>query len=196
MTLTTTLIATPDPDEHHADTSICPAGLPWCNDECRTYEGEDAGHHSSGFDHLDISRGARGETTLSMSVFRTDEDTPGPVLIFLGLDNSCDEMILTAAKARQLSAMLLDAADDADPLPLGVVPMQAQHVHLSDEVLTEDGWQTVVGQMAFDDQVNIWTDAEDRDPETDGWPFEPGDLVRVRRRIHGSCVIAFQEPTR
>lgn len=178
-----------------AEMPPCPA---FCNDKCGEFaELPGDAHHSSGFDILPINTGRDGETAdLWVSTSRTDEDwragTPD-VNVLTGRDG----FTLTAAKARQLAAMLMNAADNADPLPYGQMPLEAQLVRVGDEILTADGWQHVVGQMAFgdNDQVNVWTDVEDHDPDTDGWEFKPGDLVRVRRRIHGSCAIAFEEPS-
>jgi hypothetical protein len=189
---TTTLIATPDPEPNSA---TCHEGLRWCDGTCN--EWDDQAHHTTGFEYMEIDRGNRGSTMLAMSVFRTDtDDRPGPVQIFMGLDSVSDEMTLSPKRARQFAAMLLNAADDADPLEPGVVILGVEHVRLHDRILTRDGWQTVVGQMAFDDQVNVWTDDHDHDPESDGWLFEPGDPVSVRRQLADTDTFMWRESGR
>jgi uncharacterized protein DUF6907 len=176
----------------------------FCDGTCTTRPEVDGdAHHTSGFASLTVPSDRIGKfTDLDVSVSRTDDDfQPGtPVVNLLGFVNG--GTTLPASLARELAAMLLNAADIADPLPAGVMPIEAKQVRIGDEISTPDGWQKVVGQMAFlasDDsaaQVNVWTDDYDHDPDTDGWKFEPGDIVHVRRPLHGSCAIAFVEPIR
>lgn len=65
-----------------------------------------------------------------------------------------------------------------DPL---VIEINAENVHCGRLVLTDDGWQTVKGLLAFQDadQVTLFTDERD-DLNTDGWRFKFGDKVQVR----------------
>jgi hypothetical protein len=185
MTLTTTLIATPDPD-HDAETGTCPQDVNFCEGACIEY-GD--GYHHSGFTWLDVRRplglkkGTKAE--LTVSVFRQDTKKKIGKPRIAVLTGACgDEFTVGPAKARRLAAMLLNAADSADPLPLGVVIVEAHTVRIDDELLTADGWQTVTGLLVFkDSQVGIFT-PERNDEDSDGWPFGYNDFVPVRRALN------------
>lgn len=70
-------------------------------------------------------------------------------------------------------------------------------LHIGDELLTADGWQTVLGVYRGgsvngeleDDQVTVFT--AERDIFSDGWLLDPADLTPIRRHNHGPCVINF-----
>lgn len=187
MTLTTTALLCPEPDDNPLDL-LCP---PYCDGTCVEWNDKPGnGHHTSGFQHLEL-----GGNDWTVSTFRTDEGgTAGTHQIHVG--DYSREVVLDAPETRQFAAVLLNAADMADPLPYGVLSIPAAQVRIHDEVSTPDGWQTVIGQMVFGDYVSVWTDDEAHDPDTSGWEYQPGDLVQVRRRIHGSTAIAFVEPIR
>ncbi|WP_106129430.1 DUF6907 domain-containing protein [Pseudosporangium ferrugineum] len=185
----TTLLEPEDPNP------TCLAAITWCNGDC--HEWEDL-HHSSGFDTMAARAGAETETTISVSVYRTDiADEPGPVEICLLADSTTSELVFTPARARQLSAMLMNAADDADPAPHGVLNIPAGQVRIGDEIDTPDGWQKVNGLLIFPsaDYAALFTPEKD-DVDSDGYQHSTTAPVRVRRRIHGSTAIAFVEPIR
>lgn len=184
-----------------ATTATEPPCPDFCDSTCDEWGPTDL-HHTSGFTTVTAADG-QGSTDLDVSVSRTDANhTAGEhVVNLLSLDHNFG-LELTASLARQLAALLLNAADMADPLPLGVLAVQAQHVQIGDQIRTEDGWQNVVGQMAhlasedYGAQASVWTDSEDHGDDTDGWMHQPTDVVMVRRRVHGSSAIAFVEPIR
>ena len=182
-----TLIATPDPDN-----TGCPELVNFCDGTCREY-GD--GYHSSGFTYLTVKRWTMGpkragfrNAQLSVSVYRDatkNRKLGKPKVTVITDELRGDQLALSPARARMLAAHLLNAADAADPIPTGVLVVAASAVRLGDDLLTADGWQKVVGQMVFVDQTNVWTDDRDHDPETDGWFFQPGDPVKVRRTMYG-----------
>lgn len=183
----TSALLNPDDDQ-----PTCSASLPWCNGECGEWNGE---HHTTGFDFLTIQRGLRGDMELTVSTAASEDDGKlGPAAVYLLADHPADEMLLTPARARQLAAMLLNAADNADPLPHGVLVVPAGQVRIGDEIDTPDGWQTAIGLMFFPEanQASVFT-AERDDIESDGWQLATYEPVKVRRRIHGSTAIAFME---
>jgi hypothetical protein len=178
-----TLVATPDPEPTDEG---CPELVPFCSGVCREYND---GYHSSDFTYLKAKRWNRGryrKTQLSVSVYReaTKNRKLGKPKVTVITDDSGNQISMSPARARMLAAHLLNAADQADPIPLGVSVTPASGVRMGDQLLTGDGWQTVVGQMVFDDQTNVWTDVYNRDPETDGWKFDPADPVKVRRPLN------------
>lgn len=178
------------------ETLDCPD---FCDGSCTDWNDRPGNlHHTSGFDTLTV-----GDRDIDISTSRSDEDGKAGehVVNMLSLHRAV-ELTMSPGTARQLAAMLLNAADAGNPLPDGVLAVEAKQVRIGDDIFTPSGWQKVVGQMAFfaggdsDAQVNVWTDDYDHDPDTNGWEFQPGDIVQVRRRIHGSCAIAFVEPIR
>lgn len=171
----------------------CPA---FCNHTCETWDdGEGNSHHVSDDFTVTTSGGRPGaKVDLYVCVSRTDQDyEAGAPEVNIIPDHLANGSAMTAAEARKLAATLLNAADLADPIPNDVLVVAASSVRLGDAVLTEDGWQNVVGQMAFVEtdtshgQVNVWTD--ERDPETEGWLFDPADPVKVRRPMHGGDAV-------
>lgn len=189
-----TLVATPDPEPTNAG---CPEGVAFCSGVCTEY---DDGYHSSDFTYLQVKRWQGGEyrkSSLSVSVYReaTKRGKLGKakVTVITG-DFASDQLSLTPARTRMLAAHLLNAADLADPIPAGVLTVAASAVRLNDEILTADGWQTVVGQMVFVDQVNVWTDDYDHDPDTNGWSYQPADLVQVRRPMNATDAVMDRKP--
>jgi hypothetical protein len=185
-----------DPD---TDTTAMPACPDFCDSTCAADE-EPAGeaHHSNGGTVIALASSRPGRTIeWWISASRTDADfQAGVAEVNLFLHRGHADSVMTPAEARKFAATLLNAADQADPLPYGVLPIPAKQVRIGDEISTPLGWQTVIGQMVFANQANVWTDDDGHDLDTDGWDFEPGDVVRVRRRIHGSCALQFEEPQR
>lgn len=176
-----------------AATATCPAGHDWCEGDCQD------GYHSSQFAMVSAERWSRGagwlDTEVWTSVYINDEDGQTEPKLSLLVDDFAEEVRYTPAQARTQAAALLNAADLAEPLPLGVMWTAPELIHLDDELLTGDGWQKVTGVMAFagDDTIRIFT--PERDPEGgDGWELDAMELVQIRRRIHGSCAIQFTEP--
>ena len=183
-------IALLDPDDN--EPGVCPAGIGWCVGECPDFDGH---YHGSDFAAVDATSANHAAVELSVSVHREDRcDEIGPVQISILTGH--DDLIVSPAAARQLAAYLMNATDTVDPLPSGVAVMTASGLRLGDELLTDDGCQTVTGLMAFADSGKVQVFTDERDDETsDGWPLHLGDPVRVRRPLHGSCVIQFSEPT-
>jgi hypothetical protein len=182
-----TALLEPDPDEPGA----CPAGLAWCVGECPDFNGH---YHGSDFAVAAITGSYFRGTDLSVSVHRQDTaDEVGAVLI--SVLTGTDDIVLTAQQARQHAAHLLNAADLADPLPLGETVTTAGLVRLGDDLLTGDGWQTVRGLLLFTDSDQAAAYTDERDDETgDGWEFQLDDVVTVRRR--GGVFLEFVEPPR
>lgn len=188
-----TLIATPDPDDNQM-----PACPDFCDGTCVEWPEEKGdAHHTSGFTTLTVPSDRRGETLdLDVSVSRTDDDFQVGTLDVNLLGFNHGGATLTAAHARQLAAMLLNAADLADPLPSGVMVTPAGRVRIGDEIDTPDGWQTVNGLLIFPDadQAALFTPEKD-DIDSDGYQHSMLDPVRVRRPLNGSCAIPFVKPT-
>jgi hypothetical protein len=185
MAQPTTLIATPDPEPHPATTG-CPDGVAFCSGICTEY---DDGYHSSGFSLVDAIRYGRGDTEMALCVSRTEVDgKPGPAEIHFIPALCSDDFILTPERARRLAALLLNAADDADPIPSGAMLLTASALRLGDELLTDEGWQTVRGLMFFEasDQASVFTDERNDDDDSDGWQFHLADPVEVRRPMHAA----------
>lgn len=176
-----------------------PACPNFCNGTCSTWvDADGSNHHSSGLSTVVIAGGYRGEDVdLDVSASLTDEDyQAGTPEVNLMPSRGGDGVTMAPAEARKLAALLLNAADDADPLPTGVVLTTASKLRLDDELLTDDGWQAVTGLMFFKpSQVSVFTTEHD-DEDTDGIQLAPTDPVKVRRAVHDSCAIAFVEPIR
>lgn len=129
---------------------------------------------ASVFDHPDVD--------LSTSVTRLDfPDVMGTPEVHL-LANPTTDLILTPANARKAAANLLNAADLAEPLPVGASHIVAEDIRVGDEIDTPDGWQTAYMILvdARDQHVSIFTSERD-DSYTDGWQHEWGDPLIVRR---------------
>lgn len=180
---------------------VCPDGVPFCVGRC-TWDADSL--HGSDFASVPAERSDCG-TAADVTVLATCDGADAAVVhVMTNLAAPMDslDVELTPEAARQHAAHVLNAADMADPLPPGVLAIQAEQVRIGDEISSPGGWQKVVGQMAFfaseesGAQVNVWTDDYGHDPDTNGWEFQPGDVVHVRRRIHGSCAIQFVEPVR
>jgi hypothetical protein len=198
--MTQTISAPIDLDTATTATELaCPD---FCDDTCPEWGDPGDRHHTSGFATVTLSD-RLGDTDMDVVVSRTDKDgIAGPNIVSLhSLDHGLD-LQTTAAQARQLAALLLNAADLADPLPLGVLAVQAQHVRIGDQIRTEDGWQNVTGQYAHlaseecSEHAAVWTDSDTHGVDSDGWKHKPTDVVIIRRRVHGSAAIAFVEPIR
>jgi len=179
-----------EPDDN--DPAACPAGLGWCVGQCVDNDGH---YHGSDFASVDAASHNRAAAELSVSVHREDQDDEvGPVQISVLTGH--DDLTVTPAAARQFAAHLMNAADTVDPLPTGVAVTTAARLRLGDDLLTDDGWQTIRGLVFFADcgQASVFTDERD-DETSDGWPLHVDDPVRVRRPLHGSCTIQWAEPT-
>ena len=199
MTLATTALLMPEPDDERR-LPRCPE---FCDGTCADWNDEAGSlHHTSGYTSMSTASDARGQRMVWLvSASRTDENFLAGTYDVNLLPEHGAGATMTPGEARQMAALLLNAADLADPLPVGVLPVDAKQVRIGDEISTPDGWQKVVGQMAHlasDEgaaQVNVWTSDVDHDPDTDGWLYRLGDIVHIRRCVHGSCAIAFVEPT-
>jgi hypothetical protein len=94
--------------------------------------------------------------------------------------------------ARQFGSMVAAAAEAVDPLPVGETQVQARHVLVGDEILTDDGWQHVYLTLIteYDDPAYLFT--PERDGDTDGWSYSPTTPIRVRRST-GVLTIAAED---
>jgi hypothetical protein len=187
-------------DEPASDTRLtCPDAVAFCNGGCRDWdEGNGTTFHGSDFDFVPAVSHDRGESVMSVSVTRADENhIAGEPKVQIITADFGDNLTLTAAEARRLAALLLNSADDADPIPTGVLLIAASAVRIGDLLLTPDGWQQVTGQMTFAGpyQVSIYTEQRDLD-STDGWQYDGlTEAVKVRRTVHGGDV-ALTRPER
>ena len=173
--------------------ATCTASHDWCEGDCSD------GHHASKFAAISaqrwVGKDSWADTDVWTSVYINDAYSQTEPMVSLLVDDYADEVRYSAAQARQQSAALANAADLADPLPMGVMMTAPELIHLDDELLTDDGWQKVTGVMAFtgDDTIRIFT--PERDPDGgDGWELDASNLAQIRRRVHGSCAIQFVEP--
>lgn len=169
----------------------CTRGLAWCEGDCTDADP----YHRAAFAFIPgLTFTARGwvETSKDLDI-RFDEnegDSSRPLIL---LDTSTG---MTANQARIAAAHLLNAADVIDPLPVGVTATVAAQVRIGDELLTEDGWQKVIGLAFFADteQASIFTPERGGDADgTDGWDLSFNDPVKVRRALRG-CAVQFVEP--
>lgn len=162
----------------------CPV---FCDGDCADWQVEDGGYHASGFTLVDAYNfGRKDDVEMSISVVREDKEgvLGQPEIHLITGDLGGEDLVLTATRARRFAVLLLNAAGTADPTPSGVLLMTASALRLDDELLTDDGWQKVIGLMFFDDsgQASVFT--AERDPEdSDGWPFDLADPVKVRRAV-------------
>lgn len=176
----------------------CPEGFAWCSGDC---DGD--GYHSGPFAFVEAQRFKQGDwvdSLTSVSAYH-DETEPGdaPRIAFI-VDDWADEVRYTADQARTVAMNLVDAADQIEPLPPGVVATSPELLHIGDELQTADGWQRVLGvyrgeadgDSEPDDRVTVFT--PERDLMSDGWLLDPADLVQIRRRHRGSCAVQFIEP--
>lgn len=66
--------------------------------------------------------------------------------------------------------------------------IRAQFLRVGTQLLTPDGWQTITGMLAFQeddqsaDQVTIHTPERTID-NSDGWPFRFGEMVTTRGKV-------------
>lgn len=181
-------------------TVTCSAGYDWCDDE------PDRGYHTTHFHYADGERYRTSgweKTKISASLYVDDNESTDLPTVGLIIDDavtrdSVGEVRLAPAQARKLAADLMNVADLAEPLPAGVMATCPDRLHLGDELLTDDGWQTITGLMIFTDSepdVQVFTAERDVD-NSEGWAYSLEDLVQIRRRMHGSCAIKFVEPIR
>lgn len=196
MAQPTTALLCPEPD----DDRPMPACPDFCDGTCadwRDREEHGDAHHTSDFKIVALTESpAAGPIDWYVSASRTDADFEVGTCDVNLLPSRCDGATMTPAEARQLAALLLNAADMADPMPFGVLPALAADLRLGDELLTDDGWQAITGLMFFKDSDQASAYTPQRDEGSDGWQFGLTDPVRIRRRIHGSPAIAFTEPVR
>lgn len=199
-----TLIATPDPDSTPAVT--CTEGIAFCDGVCAEFAD---GYHASAFTFLNAKKWRSGKprttktgktkfgpsrfrkTELSLTVYRQDtKNKIGKPQISLITANLGEEIRLNPARARMLAAALLNAADQADPLPVGVLTVSAGQVRIGDEIDTPDGWQKVNGLLFFPEanQAALFTPEKD-DIDSDGYQHSTLDPIRVRRPLHGGAVV-------
>lgn len=190
------------------DTKSCTAQYPWCGGECNDQvevepgdeEWQEDAYHCGAVAQLPMLRFTAGgwkdlnDATLLVRHDENEGDTSQPLILIDYPYRECGPA-MTAEQARRNAAALLNAADLLDPIPAGVLVIAASAVRIGDSILTDDGWQNVVGQMVFAEtgdseaQVNVWTDNYDHDPDTDGWKFDPADPVKVRRPMHGGDAV-------
>lgn len=164
----------------------CP---PFCDGLCdEWYDAVDGSrYHGSDFHKVSAAETDRGAENLVVTVTRLDVDTqPGDpeIHLLMGDRHGGDDWQLTVQNARRLAAVLLNLTDAADPLPLGETPIQAQHLRVGDEILTDDGWQHIYQTLI--DENNDYAAAftpERHGEDTDGWVFKLADPVRVRRTM-------------
>ena len=186
-----TALLSPEPDDHRT-MPPCPD---FCDGTCAQWKqpGGEA-HHTSGFDVITLDDSG---TDWYVSTSRTDQDyRAGAPDINVQPSAGGSGARLSPVEARRFAAMLLNAADLADPLPYGEVFTSPEMLHLGDELLTDDGWQRVEGLMFFTEPAQITVFTGERDENSDGWQLDAEDLVRIRRRTVGSCAIQFVEPIR
>lgn len=166
--------------------SPCP---PFCIGDCVDRNDPDGPrYHGSDFDTAEVREFDHpGTRELSVSLTRLDDPgATGEPEIHLIAGYLGSDYIMSPQNARKLAAILLNAADAGDPLPLGETSVQARHIRVGDEILTEDGWQAVyftmisVGSPYSPDSASLFT-AERNGEDTDGWKYGPTDPVRVRR---------------
>lgn len=177
-----------EPDDNDQP-EACSAGLAWCLGECADYDGH---YHGSDFAAVDAAGHHHAAAELSVSIHREDRDDEiGPVQISILTRH--DDLVVTAAAARQFAAHLMNAADTVDPLPAGVTVTTVSALRLGDDLLTDDGWQTIQGLVFFADcgQASVFTDERD-DENSDGWQLQVDDAVKARRS--GGLVLQFLEP--
>lgn len=196
----TQTITEPDTIDIPIEPVAMPACPPLCNDSCdESVEAAGDAHHSTGFSTVTIVGGYRGEDVdLDVSASRTDENyQAGTPEVNLMPSRGGDGVVMSPAEARQVAALLLNAADRADPLPTGVMVTTAGRVRIGDEIETPDGWQQVNGLLMFPDadQAALFT-PEKCDCDSDGYQYSMTTTVKVRRPVHGSCAIQFVEPIR
>lgn len=169
------------------DVDTCPD---WCAGGCDEWsDTEGSRYHGSDFRTVAARSHMDGNAEIAVSATRLDEPDAEPVKtvnMLIGPSGriSMDDVSLTPEQARELAAALIEAADDADPLPAGVHAVAARDLRLGDTVLTEGGWQRaymlIIDESA--DHVAAFTDEKD-DTDTDGWTFKLTDVVKVRRAV-------------
>jgi hypothetical protein len=187
----------------------CTAGYNWCNgDECNDLvqvepgdeDWQDDPYHCGAIASLAMLRFTAGgwkdlnDTTLLIRHDENEGDDSRPLILIDYPSRECTPA-MTAEQARRNAAWLLNAADLLDPLPTGAIATTAVNVRIGDELLTDDGWQKVIG-LLFDaetEQASVFTTGQDMD-NSDGWPLSFNDPVKVRRSVHGSCAIQFIAP--
>jgi hypothetical protein len=99
-----------------AETATCP---PWCDGTCETWvdEVEGSRYHGSPFASIMVDSHDRPKVELAVSVTRLDvpgEPSAAEVHLLAG-GMLGEDFCLTPARARELAAMLLNSADQADP---------------------------------------------------------------------------------
>lgn len=187
------------------DTAKCTAGYDWCDRDCNERDGleddwDDDAYHRGTVAQLSMMRftpnGWRdlNDVTLTVRHDENEGDDSRPLILIDYPVRDCTPA-MTAEQARKNAAWLLNAADLLDPLPAGVVVTTAMKVRIGDELLTDDGWQKVIGLLLFADieQASFYTPERHADTG-DGWDFSFNDPVKVRRHLTGSCAIQFVEP--
>lgn len=84
-----------------------------------------------------------------------------------------------------------------------VLMTSPEFLHIGDELLTDDGWQKVLGVYLGDavegfggpdELVTVFT--PERNIESDGWQLDPENAVQIRRTHRGPCAIEFVEVIR
>lgn len=170
-----------------ADTATCPD---WCAGGCDEWsDTEGSRYHGSDFRTVAARSHMDGAAEIAVSATRLDEpgtESAMTVNMLIGPSGriSMDDVSLSPEQARILAAALVEAADNADPLPEGVHAMAARDLRLGDVILTDGGWQRtymlIIDESA--DHVAAFTDERD-DTDTDGWVFTLTDTVKVRRSV-------------
>jgi hypothetical protein len=162
----------------------------FCDGNCDGWTDDEDGTRFHAGDYGDVSavEQVSGYKGVGVSLTRLDSlDGPGAPQIHLMTGTqriTNDDWALTPADARKLAAALLNAADDAEPLPTGEQATFARDLRIGDVLLTPDGWQRIY-MVLIDESANhaaAFTPERD-DMDCDGWKFELGSPVTVRRAV-------------
>ena len=139
--------------------------------------------HTSDYRSVEAANAATGrpeELVISLSRCDDPDGEQGPTSVYvMSAERLGCELRLPPAAARELAALLLEAADRAEPEH----DMAAAEVRVGDQLRTADGWETVTGLLAdgLRHEVAIFTD-DDTDVDEAMRP----DLdapVRIRRAV-------------
>ncbi|MDQ7905507.1 hypothetical protein RB614_13335 [Phytohabitans sp. ZYX-F-186] len=169
-----------------AEAAILPCPK-WCDGSCAEWTDKDGStSHWGDFAEVVVDSHERSKVAISVTLTQIDSASEGrgDADVHLVSGRLGEDFRFTAATARQLAGGLLNAADTADPLPAGVTQILAEEIHVGDEIETPDGWQAAYMIMIDSRARSVAAFTDERDAsDTDGWPFEFGDPVTVRRAV-------------